>query len=267
MHWLDARGVVAWTLAIALVATGCGDDEGGSGGSAPTGTGTAGHGGSGAGGSGQGGTSTGTGGVGGSACPTWLVTYDLTGSTYHIEALMSFTITVQEPYSDDDKMGPGSLTLRFRDDGGSPATGSVAMVDYSLRQNFVTGISLAEVTTELQTSCGPDPCGVASGTLDGSTLTWTPPEAAPYCRDGQVSCTGSFCGSSGSPPEGQPFVFDNDCSTPLPLNAFVFDSGVGSFAMDPVQISHDQNQTTSLAFVGAEVDRQLDPATPSCACD
>ena len=193
-------------------------------------------------------------GDGGTYC--WLVTYDLTGSTYHIDALVDFTITVQEPYDDNLNMGPGMLTLRFPDDDDKPGPGTVEMVEYNLRQNFVTGMALAEVTTDIQTSVGPShEVAVAHGTLDADTLTWYPAEATPYIRDGQVSCTGSLCGTSGSPPEGDPFVFDNDNTENLPLNPFVFTNGVSDFTMEAVIMSQDSNQTTSLSFVGIETDR------------
>jgi len=189
----------------------------------------------------------------------WLVTYDLTGSTYFIDALMDFTITVQEPYDDNLNMGPGTLTLRFQDDNGLLESGTVLLYEYSLRQNFVTGIAAAEVTTDIQTSIAAATPGSAQGTLDSGTLTWNPAEASPYCRDGQVSCTGSLCGTSGSPPEGSPFVFDNDCTEPLPLNAFVFTNGISDFTMEAVVMSQDSNQTTSLSFAGTETDRQKVP--------
>jgi len=196
------------------------------------------------------------------------VTYDLTGSTYFIDAMQDFTITVQEPYDQDHNMGPGTITLRFADNGGAPAGGTATVVEYSLTQSFVTGVSgLASVTTDLDTWAGPDDCGVAQGTLSGTTLTFNPAEAAPYCRDGQVSCEGVFCGSAGSPPSDQPFIFNNDCSEPLPLNAFELASDLSSFTMAAVVLSQDSNQTTSLAFVGTETDRQQDSTTPSCFCD
>jgi len=269
MRTLIVRLTASLIVLSSVLFAACGDDDDGGPTTATgaTATGTAAGGAATGGGSSTGTASVGGGGVGGSACDTWLVTYDLTGSVYQIDATISFTITVQEPYSENRNMGPGTMTLRFRDDAGTPGDGPVTIVDYSLNQNFVTGISLATVTTELMTTAGPDPCGVATGTLGGTTLTWSPTEAAPYCRDGQVSCTGAFCGSQGSPPENQPFVFDNDCTVPLPLNEFEFTDGVAAFTMAAVVMSQDGNATTTLAFVGTETSRELDPATPGCACN
>lgn len=193
-------------------------------------------------------------GDGGTYC--WLITYDLTGSTYFIDAMIDFTITVQEPYDDNLNMGPGMMVLRFPDDDNKPGPGYLEMTEYSLRQNFVTGMALAEVTTDLQTGVQPREEGAASGHLVGDTLTWNPPHTWTYCRDGQVSCTGSLCGTSGSPPEGDPFVFDNDCTEQLPLNPFVFTNGISNFTMEAVTISQDSDQTTKLSFVGTETDRE-----------
>lgn len=266
---------IALLLSAPLVAA-CGDDGDEPGTTTATGsttpTGSTGSGGAGTGGEGQGattgtGTATGSGtGSGGAACATWLVTYDLTGSTYEIDATMDYTITVETPYDDNHNMGPGTMVLRFQDDGGAPAEGSVTIVDYSLRQNFVTGITGALVTTDIQTTAGPDPCGVATGTLTGTTVAWSPTEASPYCRDGQVSCQGALCGNFGSPPDDDPIVFDDDCSATLPLDDFELASDLSSFTMEAVTMSQDSNQSTYLAFVGTETSRELDPATPACAC-
>ncbi len=229
-----------------------GNTSTGSGGNTSTGTGS--------------GTTSGSGGAGGGACNSWLVTYDLTGSVFFIDALIDFTITCKEPYSEDHNMGPGSITLRFPDDNGVPGPGAVSVVSYSLKQNFVTGISAASVTTDLNTTAGPDTCGVGSGQLSGGTIKWSPSELAPYCRDGQVSCKGVLCGTSGSPKEGQPLVFSNDCATPLPLNDFVLSQGIDKLDMTAVVVSKDSNQTTTLALKGTKTESKLDAATPSCAC-
>jgi hypothetical protein len=196
------------------------------------------------------------------------VTYDLTGSSIHIDALADFDITVQEPYDENLNTGPGSITLRFQDDGGAPALdGPVSIVEYTLTQNFVTGNNFATVTTEMQTWSGPEACGTANGTLAMGTATWTAPaQMDPYCRDGTVSCVGSFCGMYGAPPENMPFEFMNDCSVPLAVNDFVFTAGIDAFFMEPAIMSMDANQTVTIAFVGTKTDETEDPATPQCGC-
>lgn len=215
-----------------------------------------------------GGGSTSTGGSGGGgSCDSWLVTYDLTGSVFFIDALFDFTITCETPYDADDTMGPGTMVLRFADDNGAPAPGSASIVEYSMDQLFVTGITGIMITTDLETAAGPEVCGVAAGALSGSTLTWNPTQMDPFCQDGQVSCVGALCGTSGSPPQNQPLVFDNDCSKPHPLADFTFTNGVASFTMPAVTISQSSSQTTTMAFAGTQTDIVLDTATPGCACN
>lgn len=268
------HGIFAGLLALTVVASAaCGDDA--STNQTTSSTSSTGSGGTSGGGQGPGGStstsstssSSSTSGAGGSACDTWLVTYDLTGSEFVIDAFIDFTITCQAPHNEDHNMGPGTLTLRFADDAGAPAVaGPVTIVDYHMTQNFVTGNNLASVTTALETTAA-DACGAATGELTGATLTWSPATMQPYCRDGQVSCEGVACGTMGSPPTNQPLVFDNDCSEPLPLDAFEFTNGVGAFTMAAVVTSQDSNQTTTMSLVGTQTTMELDPATPPCACD
>ena len=210
------------------------------------------------------GTATGTGTGTGSGCNTWAVTYDLAGSTFFIDAVLDFTITVQAPYDEDRNMGPGQLTVEFQDVGGAPAHGAVAITDYQLTQNFVTGIALAEVTTLLENTAA-DSCGAATGTLAGDTATWNPSQLDPYCQTGEVSCVGSFCGTSGSPPEGQPFTYDNVCGTQA-LEAFVFSPDHSSFSAAGVVVAQDANQTSTMTLVGTETSRELRQGQPDCLC-
>lgn len=213
------------------------------------------------------GSETGTGETGG-ACSSIVVTYDLTGSVIQIDALVDFEITVQEPYTDDLNTGPGTITVRFADDGnGNPVAGTAQIIEYSLDQNFVTGSQgLAVVTTDLTTTSGPDACGTAVGEFDGSAIAWNPAELDPYCRDGMVSCEGTVCGTQGAPPSDMPFVFADDCTEPFPLNDFEFTNGVDAFTMSAVTVSMDNNQTVTQTFVGAAVDTMIDAQTPACAC-
>jgi hypothetical protein len=202
----------------------------------------------------------------GGVCDSWVVTYDLTGSQMDIDALMDFTITVQTPYDEDENMGPGTMKIRFTDDGGAPGAGPAQIIEYNLVQNFVTGGYGTYVTTDLVSYSGPEPCGTATGTLSGDTITWNPAEMDPLCQDGTVSCSGGFCGSNGAPPEGDPFVFDEDCSGTMDLDDFVFTSGIDNFTMDWVVLSSQGGQTTSMRFEGTKTDESLDAATPDCVC-
>ncbi len=274
---------LAALLALAAGPAACGDDGGGGGTGTGTDTGTNGSAGSSGGtsssgttaGSGTGTTSTSTSTSGGAtagtagACTSVVVTYDLTGTKINIDAVQDFEITVQEPYDADLNTGPGTMKIRFTDDGnGAPSAGAAQIVEYSLVQNFVTGSpGLATVTTDLVTTSGPDGCGTATGLYGGDVLTWDDPaEMNPYCRDGMVSCTGSFCGMAGSPPEDMPFVFDNDCTEPHPLAPLTFSNGIDTFTSPPIVVAMDNNQTTTVTFHGTAVAMEVDPNTPACAC-
>ncbi|MCO4747302.1 MAG: hypothetical protein KC912_21060 [Proteobacteria bacterium] len=199
-------------------------------------------------------------------CASWLVTYDLTGSHFMIDATADFDIELAEPYSDDDKMGPGTMTIRFPDSSGAPGAGAIAIVDYKLTQNFVTGISgFASVTTDLQ-SDGADVCGITTGTVAATSATWSANAMDPVCQDGQISCAGSFCGTSGSPAEDSPLVINNECS-PLTIASFEFAADFSTFTMPATVVSSDSNQTTSMSYQGTQTAAVLDSATPGCYCN
>jgi len=197
-------------------------------------------------------------------CSTWVMTYDLTGSRFFIDALVDFTITLQEPYDADENMGPGTLTLRMADVGGSPSSGTVALVDYALTQDFITGNAVAQVHTEIENTAS-DTCGVATGSLDGTLLTWSPATISNHCQNGQISCTGAFCGTAGSPPEDEPEILTDACSD-QPITDFVFDAALESFEMETVVVSMDANATAAIQFTGTLLSAELDKATPSCLC-
>jgi hypothetical protein len=197
-------------------------------------------------------------------CNTWIATYDLTGRRFFIDALMDFTITLQEPYGADANMGPGTITIRIADDGGAMAPGPAWIIDYALTQDFVTGNAVASVHTDLD-NLAVNECGVASGTLDGTTLSWAPEAMVDHCQNGQISCVGAFCGTAGSPPEGQPEVIVDDCGD-QPVKAFDFSADLSTFTMDAMVISQDNNATAALAYVGTLVSSELDSNTPACLC-
>ncbi|MEO0602659.1 MAG: hypothetical protein AAF211_14550 [Myxococcota bacterium] len=191
-------------------------------------------------------------------CTTWIGTYDLTGTTFRIDSVQDFAITVQEPYDADENMGPGTLQVRFADAGGQAGDGPISVTSYALRWWYRVGIPAAFVETDIQ-AAGADACGIASGTLAGETATWSPAELA-ICRQGEVSCTGLLCGIGGSPVEGEPEQIDN-CD-PLDLNDFVFADDFATLAMTEVAVSEETGQD----LVGTLVDLVADPDTPACAC-
>jgi hypothetical protein len=156
--------------------------------------------------------------------------------------------------------------LRFPDDGsGAPdASGTPTILSYQMTQDFITGVAgLAEVHTELENQAGPDECGVASVAATSATMDFASIEER--CQDGQISCTGAVCGTSGTPPEDSPEIYDNVCSA-LPLNPFVFTSDLSAFTMAPVEIVNQSDRVVTLSFVGTQTGTILDDATPECSC-
>ena len=197
-------------------------------------------------------------------CSTWVMTYDLTGSKFFIEALIDFNITLEEPYDADEIMGPGTLILRLTDDGGSAGSGPAYIVDYALTQDFVTGNAVAQVHTDLENTAS-DACGVSTGTLTDTLLEWTTDTMANHCQNGQISCVGAFCGTAGSPPEGDPEILTDACSD-QPISSFTFDATLGTFSMETVVVSMDTNATAAMQYTGTLVSSELDTATPECLC-
>jgi len=194
-------------------------------------------------------------------CTTVVVTYDLTGSVFEIDSMVDFTITLQEPYGDDLNMGPGHAVLRFPEADGGPADGLAHLTDYRMMWDFVTGASgLAEVHTQLDNTAA-DECGVASGTLTGTSLAWSPGQISSVCQNGQISCTGSFCGMGGSPDEGTPVVYTDDCEA-FGINDLTLSADYSTLDMPPVTVSDE----STLSLHGTQVELTVDTQTPECIC-
>jgi hypothetical protein len=187
----------------------------------------------------------------GGAC-TWLATYDLTGSRFYIQATVDFTITVQEPYDEDLNTGPGRIVLRYPDGGGAPADGEVSLVEYQLTWDFVTGVDgLASVHTVIENQAGPEPAGLISGALSGDTLAWASPDLQ-TCQEGQISCTGGFCGTGGSPPEDEPQLVTG-CE-PWTILDFTLSPDRQTLDMPAAVVSSDADTETAMAFHGTRVE-------------
>jgi len=204
---------------------------------------------------------------------SWLLIYDLTGSRLHIDAdLSSFEITLQEPYEDDLNMGPGYLMLRAPDVGGAPGLGEISILELRLTQNFATGVEgFAMVYTDLEIQAGPDGCGLVSGQgsagegTQPATIVWEESAVSEYCQNGTISCVGLLCGSMGAPPEDEPIVYDDECST-LPLATFEVASDLSTIGMPPVVVLKEDGTTTTLAFAGTLIDSTLEGETSKYAC-
>jgi hypothetical protein len=184
-----------------------------------------------------------------SVCETWFVTYDLMPAQFDIRGT---------PFGAGDStedVGPGTLRLRFDDDGGDLAEGPAALVELDLALNF----DVMDVFTDIDVTAGPNECGVADGTYDGETIQWTTPVRG-YHAMGTVTCMASeiVCGFANLPvgeasPRDRtsdqpfmPFIFTSSTSTVIPPNGFI---------MDYVEIPNDDAGDTFLRFTGRETDR------------
>jgi hypothetical protein len=191
------------------------------------------------------------------ACAAWDVEYALTGTLRLAET----------PFGKADgahKVGPGSLVLRVE-----PGSSRVRLLAYSMHQvvklkitAFFATIFIAATST---TRAEPDACGVAAeGVKKGAIVEWTTKVRA-VRTDGQLTCTGHYCGRYGSPAPGtgpikigpsdmriRPFEFSSDGKT------FTMPFTLGAKTESP-------KQTSFLALTGREVKRTCVPQLPACA--
>jgi hypothetical protein len=199
-------------------------------------------------------------------CQVWEIVYDLTNSEFEISGttggLGDQVNVVAEPYTNDDRVGPGHFVLRFADVDGEPG-GQAFMHAYEMSLHFVVSPTGATVATDLETEAGPVDCGITSGTIDGTNLAWSPSAIVDLHSEGQILCTGIFCGAGGLP-NGE--VVPVDEVEDQPLSAFVFSDELDSFTMAKTVIQQDSNSTTSWMYVGTEVSREL-VAAPACLCE
>jgi hypothetical protein len=199
-------------------------------------------------------------------CQVWEITYDLTDSEFEIADTQAGAgdqvNVVEEPYDGDETVGPGKFVLQFADVDGAPG-GQAFMHAYDMTLDFTVNAPGATVETDLQTDAGPVECGITSGVLDGSSLTWSPSAIVDLHTVGQILCNGLFCGAGGLP-NGDPVAQDN--TSDMPLSSFEFDGDLSGFTMVKTTIQQDDDSTTSWAYVGTEVSRELVDA-PACLCE
>lgn len=183
----------------------------------------------------------------GCSIPTWDVTYEIKGDFF----ITGTTLGLGDA---TNPIGPGTLTLRFPDSGGAPATGGIVLLDYNMPIKFSKDTMGLVVDTDVVASAGPNGCGIASGKLEGANLlwdscmynasngdsptSWTPDDAAngPGCiagykSVGTVTCTDNSALAScmqGNLKDGA--NMQNETWN-QPLNTFVFAADLKSFSM------------------------------------
>jgi hypothetical protein len=106
----------------------------------------------------------------GGCADSWVMTYSLTGR-------VDITDTPLNIGNADARVGgleTDELVLRVPDVDGLPGEGQVLITSFELLQDFMVSVNLLgeiSIFTELL-STSSDECGVASGQLAGSTMTW-----------------------------------------------------------------------------------------------
>lgn len=201
----------------------------------------------------------------GGECMVWEISYDLEGSEFEISdtpfGAGDQVNTLQEPYDEDENIGPGTMVMRFADVGGAPG-GQAALVSYDATLFFVVD-GATKVTTDLEASAGPEECGVTSGELDGNDVEWMPSAIVGNHTMGTILCEGFLCGAGGLP-DGEPV--EQDEMNDQPLSVFSFADDLSSFSMPNTVIAEDDNSTTSWMYMGTETSRELVPG-PDCFCN
>jgi hypothetical protein len=223
-------------------------------------------------------------------CPdSWVLTYAIDGR-------VDITHTPLNIGNADALVGGlemDELVLRLADDGGSPAEGQVLVTHFELLQDFQVSVNMwgeiAIITDLLSTAS--DECGLSSGELDGSTVTWddcsfgaehgttswSPDEGAygpgcisDYHVEGIVECVDDALLASCS--DGWLDEGDNvlDYVYNQPMLSLEFDSDdLESFTMKGTDYGTElptfTNNRTWLSLNGELKSMSLEP-TPDCLC-
>ncbi len=224
------------------------------------------------------------------SCPdSWVLTYSLTGR-------VDITHTPLDLGNADATVGglaTDELVLRVSDDNGSPKAGRVVVTDFELTQDFEVAVNMfgeIAIVSDLLLFA-EDECGVATGRLNGQTLSWDGCEFGPqhgsnewgpddgaygpgclndYHVEGTIECIDESllvsC-SDGWLDEGEN-TFDYVYNQPM-LN-LVFDGpDLGGFTMYGdeygAEVPTYSNNRTWLGLTGELKEMALEP-TPECLC-
>ena len=199
-------------------------------------------------------------------CQVWEIQYDLVSSEFALSdtpmGAGDQVNVVEEPYDEDDNIGPGSITVRFADVDGEPG-GTAWIVAYDMTLNFLVDSFGAAVTTELQNEVAFNECGVTSADLPGDEAAWDPSAMPGQTSMGMIVCNGFFCGLGGFD-DGVPVMVDD--VDDAPLNPFTFASDRMSFTSEPVVVQQDDTSTSTWTYRGMELSRDLIDG-PECLCN
>ncbi|MFT7621418.1 MAG: hypothetical protein ACI9WU_000581 [Myxococcota bacterium] len=241
--------------------------------------------------------------------PTVVVTYSMTGQFEIKETPLgagngTFDVgvcpwTCVDPGGSDCLPGnqpacaTGEISFRFTEDpnnAGQPGNGPAQLISWRFPQVMYQSSAGLKITTNVLQTVALNGCGAATGTLNGTTLSWggctkndfngtkswKPSDGANgvgclngfttqgnvYCKDDAIFA-GCGDGALGDGDNAQ----GNDYNQPL--NTFEFAGGFGSFSMpDQTQIPNDAgNSSTWLKVNGNAVVSQETQSTPACLCE
>jgi hypothetical protein len=184
-------------------------------------------------------------------CTAWQVEYAMSSSVMLSDTTMGAGDGVYPN-------GPGKVVLRFEDRGGQPG-GRVELLEYQVHDTFVLDSHIlaweTRVVIDMLTRTTPGAKGFAAeGVLEGRTIRWIGQWNGMH-SDGHVTCTGSFCGKFGAPPEGRSEMH-------VPLHQVTFkpfelapDTKTFTMAYSVVYSQSYPSQTTRISLAGREVKR------------
>lgn len=158
------------------------------------------------------------------------------------------------------KVGPGTMVLRYE------PNGRVTIRSYSMQQSFTIVIhaffSTMTVTASTMTRAAPNAAGViAEGILKNGEIQWTS-RARSVRTDGQLFCSGTYCGSFGAPAPGKSTVKVGP--EDALVRPFSLSSNGRSFTMPFTLATRTESpkQTSFLALTGREVRRTCAATAP-----
>ncbi len=199
--------------------------------------------------------------------------YDLDGSVFTISG------TPLGAGDGNFSVGPGTMTLRYVDDGSGNVDTSqpVEVVQLQLTQQFTIDAFGTVTQTDVETTIPDDrwdgnPAGItssgsATGTISGNTVTFSG-GLANYHTVGQVLCNGGFCGQGGLP-DGTPVPQDNLITlslTTMNYGAGGPDAGAG-FSTPAIQVPEDSPGDAFITFNAVGLTATSVPGTAGEICD
>ena len=223
-------------------------------------------------------------------CPdSWVLTYAIEGRI----DITHTPLNIGNADADVGGLDADEIVIRVPDDGGEPADGQALLTSFSLLQDFSVSVNMLgeiAINTYLLSS-SEDECGVASGQLQGDTLTWDectygadhgttgwapsdsaygPGCVADYHVEGVVECVDdswlASC-SDGWLEDGENYM---DVVYDQPMLSLEFDSvDLEGFTMKGssygTEVPTDTNNRTWLTLEGVLKSASLEP-TPDCLC-